>query len=60
VAAVIGIVSCYAGLLVSYHISVASGPAIILTAGAAYALSLVAAPQGIIRSRFTPTRHRIA
>jgi len=48
------------GLLVSYHVSVASGPAIILTAGAAYAVSLVAAPQGVIRSRFTPTRHRIA
>jgi zinc/manganese transport system permease protein len=59
-AAVIGFLSGYVGLLVSYHVSVASGPAIILTAGAAYAVSLLAAPQGVIRSRFTPTRHRIA
>ena len=59
-AAAIGFFSGYVGLLVSYHVSVASGPAIILTAGAVYAVSLVAAPQGVIRSRFTPTRHRIA
>jgi zinc/manganese transport system permease protein len=59
-AAGIGFLSGYVGLLVSYHASVATGPAIILTAGFAYAVSLIAAPQGVIRSRFTPRRHRIA
>lgn len=59
-AAVIGLISSYIGLLVSYHIGVASGPAIILTAGAAYTVALVTAPQGVVRSGFTPKRHRIA
>lgn len=59
-AVVIGLISSYIGLLVSYHIGVASGPAIILTAGAAYTVALVTAPQGVVRSGFTPKRHRIA
>jgi len=57
-AAAIGILSSYVGLLISYHTAVATGPTIILTAGAAYALSLVAAPQGAIRSRLPNRRHR--
>src|SRR6267154_4590711 len=36
-----GVVSGYAGLLVSFHTGVASGPAIILVAGALYVLSLL-------------------
>ena len=55
----IGLVSNVVGLLVSYHLSVASGPAIILTAGAVYGLSLVLAPRGLILSRVA-TRHRTA
>lgn len=55
----IGLVSNFIGLLVSYHLSVASGPAIILTAGAIYGLSLIAAPRGLIVSRVA-TRHRTA
>ena len=55
----VGIVSNVAGLLVSYHLSVASGPAIILTAGAIYVVSLVFAPRGLIATRIV-TRHRIA
>jgi zinc/manganese transport system permease protein len=55
----IGLVSNVVGLLVSYHLSVASGPAIILTAGAVYGLSLVLAPRGLILSRVV-TRHRTA
>lgn len=47
----IGLVSCYAGLIVSYHWSLASGPAIILAAGLIYAGSLVLAPRGIVFSR---------
>jgi zinc/manganese transport system permease protein len=55
----IGLASNVVGLLVSYHLSVASGPAIILTAGAVYGLSLVLAPRGLILSRVA-TRHRTA
>ena len=44
------------GLLVSYHAGLASGPAIILVAGALYATSLIFAPHGLLR-RFMPRRH---
>ena len=47
------------GLLVSYHLSVASGPAIILTAGAIYCVSLLFGSRGLVAGRFA-TRHRIA
>jgi zinc/manganese transport system permease protein len=56
----IGIASSYVGLLASYHWSVASGPAIILTAGAIYLASLIAGPRGIIANQFEPRRHRTA
>ncbi len=56
----IGIGACYLGLLVSYHLEVASGPAIILVAGAAYVVSLVLGRRGIVFSRTQPSRHRIA
>src|SRR3954454_17020527 len=36
-----GVISGYAGLLISYHTGVASGPAIILVAGALYVASLL-------------------
>ncbi|MFM8745045.1 MAG: metal ABC transporter permease [Aestuariivirga sp.] len=55
-----GFLSCLTGLLFSYHASLATGPSIILTAGAFYALSLIIAPHGVIRSRRAPRRHRIA
>ena len=55
----IGLVSNVVGLLVSFHLSVASGPAIILTAGAIYGVSLLFGPRGLLASRFV-TRHRIA
>ncbi len=58
-AVAIGLVSNAVGLLVSFHLSVASGPAIILTAGAIYGVSLIAAPRGLIASRVV-TRHRTA
>jgi len=59
-AVAIGLISSYVGLLVSYHASLASGPSIILTAGAIYAGSLIFAPRGILVSRLKPKRHRIA
>ena len=42
-ATVFGMIACYAGLLVSYHANLPSGPAIVLAAGLMYGLSLLAA-----------------
>ncbi|WP_291359045.1 zinc ABC transporter permease AztB [Devosia sp.] len=60
VAILIGAVSSYLGLLLSYHLSVPSGPAIILVAGAIYLASLLIGSRGLIRTRLTPPRHRVA
>jgi zinc/manganese transport system permease protein len=51
------IVSGVAGLLVSYHVGVPAGPAIILTAGVVYAVSVVLGPVGGLRRRLVPGRH---
>ncbi|MEQ1942840.1 zinc ABC transporter permease AztB [Mesorhizobium sp. VNQ89] len=56
----IGIASCIAGLLMSYHAALPSGPAIILSAGAAYLFSIVAGPRGALRARIRHHRHRTA
>lgn len=45
------------GLLVSYHTGVPSGPAIILVAGGAYALSVLIGPVGGLLLRLAPRRH---
>jgi zinc/manganese transport system permease protein len=50
-------VSGYVGLLVSYHADLPSGPAIILVAGALYALSVVAGPVGGLIWSALPQRH---
>jgi zinc/manganese transport system permease protein len=55
----IGLISNTVGLLISYHVSVASGPAIILTAGVFYALSLIFGTRGLVAGRLVP-RHRTA
>lgn len=55
----IGLISNAAGLLVSFHLSVASGPAIILTAGAIYCASIVFGTRGLIATRVV-LRHRAA
>ena len=47
----------YAGLLLSYHADLPSGPAIILVAGGVYMASLVAGPHGGLWARFIPRRH---
>lgn len=60
VAMLIGMASSYLGLLLSYHLEVASGPAIILVAGVFYIASLIAGRRGILFARRQPTRHRIA
>jgi zinc/manganese transport system permease protein len=55
-----GVASSYLGLVLSYHLGVASGPAIILVAGAIYLGSLIFGRAGVLRTRVTPHRHRMA
>jgi zinc/manganese transport system permease protein len=60
VATSIGAFSGVAGLLISYHFSVPSGPAIILCAGSAYIFSMIFGRKGMIAHARRPQRHRIA
>lgn len=53
----IALLSGYAGLLLSYHVNLPSGPAIILVAGGIYVLSVVAGPRDSLQARFLPRRH---
>ncbi|MDE0061082.1 MAG: metal ABC transporter permease, partial [Defluviicoccus sp.] len=53
----VAMLSSLSGLLLSYHFSLPSGPAIILIAGLAYALSLVFGPVGGLAGRALPRRH---
>lgn len=48
------------GLLLSYHASLPSGPAIILTAGAFYLFSLAFGPDGVVMTKLRPRRHLTA
>jgi zinc/manganese transport system permease protein len=56
-ATLIGILSGYAGLLLSYHWELPAGPAVILTAGGIYVLSLTLGPQGGLVWLARPGRH---
>ncbi len=56
----IGFFSCAAGLLLSYHASLPSGPSIILSAGAVYGLSILFGTRGIFNTRVRQHRHRTA
>ena len=56
-ATLIGIGSGIAGLLISIHAGLASGPTMILAAGAAYAGSLAVGPEGGLLLRLLPRRH---
>jgi zinc/manganese transport system permease protein len=56
----IGMASSYLGLVLSFQLSLASGPAIILVAGAFYLVSLLFGARGIVRARIRSTRHRTA
>lgn len=60
VAILSGIVSSIVGLLMSYHLSLPSGPSIILTAGAIYVGSMIFAPHGLIAGQRHPRTHRTA
>jgi zinc/manganese transport system permease protein len=50
-------VSGYAGLLISYHANLPSGPAIILVAGGLYLLSVLLGPVGGLVWLAVPQRH---
>ena len=53
-AAAIALLASYIGLLLSYHYSLPSGPAIILVAGGFYIISVVFGPQGgIVQQTYT-------
>jgi zinc/manganese transport system permease protein len=49
VSALIALFSGYVGLLLSFHFNLPSGPAIVLTAGAIYVVSLLGGPLGSLR-----------
>ncbi|MBX4378765.1 metal ABC transporter permease, partial [Mycobacterium tuberculosis] len=53
-------ISCVAGLLISYHFALPSGPAIILSAGAMYIASILIGSRGVLSSRMRSHRHRTA
>jgi zinc/manganese transport system permease protein len=57
VAALSGVVSGYAGLLISYHAGVPSGPAVILVAAVLYAISLLFGRIGGLVWQMFPGRH---
>ncbi|SEO09151.1 zinc/manganese transport system permease protein [Paracoccus alcaliphilus] len=59
-AVAIGMLSSFGGLLLSYHVSLPSGPAIILCAGAIYALSVLFAPRGLLVPLLPRRSHRTA
>ncbi|MGB3415230.1 MAG: zinc ABC transporter permease AztB [Mesorhizobium sp.] len=58
-AVLIGFAACVCGLLLSYHASLPSGPAIILSAGVVYLASILLGTRGIVRARVAH-RHRTA
>lgn len=57
IAIVIGVLSGYIGLLVSYNFDIPSGPSIILTAGVFYILSLIFGPNAGLISKLYEKGH---
>lgn len=55
--AVLALMGSLAGLLVSYHADLPSGPAIVLALSVLMLASLLSGPFGVLRSRIQPTRH---
>ncbi len=55
----LALAAAYVGLLLSYDFAVPSGPAIILTAGLVYALSVLLGRHGSIRETYLIRRHRM-
>jgi len=57
IALLVGVISSFCGLLVSFHWSLPSGPAIVLTAGVIYAGSVIFGPVGSLTSRYWVRPH---
>ncbi len=57
IAAAQGMLAGYAGLVVSFHVGLPSGPLIILIAGIMYLLALLFGPAGGVLRRVKPGRH---
>jgi zinc/manganese transport system permease protein len=57
VASATAVLASIVGLLLSYHLSVPSGPAVILVAGAFYAVSVIVGPAGGLLWLVMPRRH---
>ncbi|MBL8397078.1 MAG: metal ABC transporter permease [Candidatus Accumulibacter sp.] len=57
IAASVAFVGSLAGLLISYYVNLPAGPAIVLTLGAGYLLSLLAGPLGPLASRWRSSWH---
>lgn len=55
-----GLVSSVSGLLLSYHLSLPSGPSIILSAGAIYSCSVVGGTRGVLTALRPRNFHRVA
>jgi zinc/manganese transport system permease protein len=49
--------ACIIGLLLSYYGNLPTGPAIILTCGILYVLSLLVGPRGSVIRQLLPRRH---
>lgn len=60
IAIAIAIFSSLGGLLLSYHASMPSGPAIIMVAGVAYILSALFGRRGVLASALPSRRHKTA
>jgi len=58
IAMAIGMVSCWIGLLVSYHLNLASGAAIVLVAGLFYLASLIFSPRGLFGRKPPRAQHK--
>ncbi len=57
IASATAVIASIVGLLLSYHLSVPSGPAVILVAGAFYAISVIVGPAGGLLWLAMPRRH---
>lgn len=57
VAVALAFLGSVVGLLASFHLDLAAGPAIVLAIGALYLLSLLAGPRGIVPPRLLTRRH---
>ena len=57
VAMLLGTLASFGGLVLSYHLDLPSGPAIVLVAGLIYLVSMLAGPRGGLLRRLVRPRH---